>query len=376
MRQLGEPTSPARRGDDRYLHVLVLTKYGQLGASSRVRFYQFLPALEAKGFRFDVAPLFSDRYVTGLQSGHRRLVDIVGAYVGRLGRTVLRYRFDLIWIEKELLPWFPAYLERVLLGHRVPYVLDYDDAVFHQYDLHESAAIRYLLGGKHTSLVRGAAMVIAGNEYLATYARAAGAPSVEVLPTVVDLARYTPRGPAGCRGEATAPTVGWIGQRATAHLLRPLAPLFERLAKDGVARFEAVGIDCNSLDLPMASVPWNEATEVASVCSFDIGIMPLAHAPFERGKCGYKLIQYMACGLPVVASPVGVNCQIVRHGVNGFLAETDEQWEKSLRTLLADPSLRRRMGAAGRESVEDHFCLQRAAPRLAELLTRTARSIP
>lgn len=127
-------------------------------------------------------------------------------------------------------------------------------------------------------------------------------------------------------------------------------------------------IDAQFLGLPMESIAWSEQTEAASIASFDIGIMPLVDEPFERGKCGYKLIQYMACGLPVVASPVGVNCQIVEHGVNGFLAETPAEWEDALRTLAADPGLRMRMGRAGRQKVEAQYAIQVAGPRMAELL--------
>ncbi|MDP3884880.1 glycosyltransferase [Hydrogenophaga sp.] len=125
----------------------------------------------------------------------------------------------------------------------------------------------------------------------------------------------------------------------------------------------------------MESIAWSEQTEVASITSFDIGIMPLVDEPFERGKCGFKLIQYMACGLPVVASPVGVNRQIVEHGANGFLAETLAQWQEALQTLAADAGLRQRMGQAGRRKVEQQFCIQVTGPRLAALLkgaTQTA----
>jgi len=100
----------------------------------------------------------------------------------------------------------------------------------------------------------------------------------------------------------------------------------------------------------------------------DIGVMPMPDTPWTRGKCGYKLIQYMACGLPVVAAPVGVNAEIVEHGVNGFLASTDQEWREALSTLLANPELRRRMGAAGRKKVEEHYSLQVWGPRVAELL--------
>lgn len=349
----------------------MLSRYGRLGASSRMRFYQYLPWLEAAGIRITAAPLFSDGYVRGLQQNTKNLFEAARAYAGRVQALLGSRRFDLLWIEKEALPWLPAWFEKALLSGAVPYVLDYDDAVFHYYDQHRKPVVRTLLAGKHPALIQRAALVVAGNAYLADFARAAGARQVELVPTVIDLERY-PLATINPEKMDGPPCVGWIGQRATAAFLAPYAPLFERLSADGLARFAAIGIDAPSLGLPMASIPWSEPTEVASIRSFDIGIMPLLDAAFERGKCGYKLIQYMACGLPVVASPVGVNRQIVEHGVNGFLAETPEQWEQALRTLLADAGLRQRMGQAGRLKVERHYCIQATAPTLSRLLLDAA----
>ena len=352
------------------LKLLVLPRYGRLGASSRMRFYQYLPWLEAAGISITAAPLFSDGYVQGLQQNTKNLFEAARAYAGRLQALLSSRRYDLLCIEKEALPWLPAWFEKALLSGAVPYVLDYDDAVFHYYDQHRNPVVKALLGNKHPTLIRDA-MVLAGNDYLAEFVRRAGAMRVEVVPTVIDLERYPPVTNKAAGGQGL-PCVGWIGQRATAAFLIPYAPLFKRLAADGLARFSAIGIDAQSLGLPMDSVPWTEQTEAKSIAGLDIGIMPLLDAPFERGKCGYKLIQYMACGLPVVASPVGVNRQIIEHGVNGFLAETHEEWEYALRTLLADAGLRQRMGRAGRLKVEQQYCLQVTGPRLAALLMAAA----
>ena len=119
-------------------------------------------------------------------------------------------------------------------------------------------------------------------------------------------------------------------------------------------------------------LPWTEETEVSLIQSMDIGVMPLHNTDWARGKCGYKLIQYMACGLPVVASPVGVNKDIVEHGVNGLLAETDAEWRSAIKTLLADAELRRRMGAAGCRKVEEYYSLQIWGPRVAQMLRGVA----
>jgi glycosyltransferase involved in cell wall biosynthesis len=355
------------------MRLLVLPRYDRLGASSRLRMMQYRPYLEARGLQVNLAPLFSDSYVAGLQQNRTSLVAVFMAYAKRIRVLLSARQYDLLWIEKECLPWLPAWVERLLLPGNVPYVLDYDDAVFHYYDQHRSIFVRRLLGNKHSHLMRGATVIVAGSAYLASVAEQSGAKKIELVPTVIDLTRYPIEFTRNevCQS-SIPPCVGWIGQRATARFLQPYKPIFERLAAAGNARFVAVGINAESLGLPMESVAWSEDTEVASIAGMDIGIMPLVDEPFERGKCGYKLIQYMACGLPVVASPVGANCQIVEHGVNGFLAETPEQWEQALQALLSDPALRQRMGLAGRRKVEEQYCIQVTGPKMADLLLSAA----
>lgn len=268
------------------MKVLLLTRYDRLGASSRMRMLQYLPWLTSAGMDVTVSPLFPDAYVQGLQTGHRNPWHVLRAYWRRLRALLSSGNFDLLWIEKECLPWLPAWVEQALLPARIPYVLDYDDAVFHYYDEHRSTWVRRLLGNKHPALMRNAALVVAGNAYLASFARSAGAPWVEVVPTAIDLTRYSTLDGTASTTPQRPPCVGWIGQRATADFLRPLAPLFERLAASGLGRFAAIGIDTQALGLPMASIAWTESSEVASIQSFDVGIMPLVDGPFERGKCG------------------------------------------------------------------------------------------
>lgn len=353
----------------------MLSRYTRLGASSRLRFYQYLPWFGDAGIAVTEAPLFSDFYVQGLQRGRKNLMAGLSAYARRTRALLGSRRYDLLWIEKEAMPWLPARFEHAWLPKGVPYVLDYDDAVFHYYDQHRNPMVRALLAGKHPALMGNAALVVAGNEYLAEVSKQAGARRVALVPTVIDLQRY-PLPKVKRVGVGVPPCVGWIGQRVTAAFLSPYSSLFRDLAASGSARFLAVGIDASDLGLPMDSVAWDEATEVEAVSGFDIGIMPLQDAPFERGKCGYKLIQYMACGLPVVASPVGVNRQIVEHGVNGFLADTLDEWERALRVLLNDPALRHSMGQAGRRKVEQQYSLQVTGPHMASLLRGVIASAP
>ena len=151
------------------------------------------------------------------------------------------------------------------------------------------------------------------------------------------------------------------------------SPLMELIDR-GIIRFVAVGASNNVLLLPVTRIPWSAQDEVAQLNQFDIGIMPLPDSPFERGKCGYKLIQYMACSKPVVASPVGVNTQIVEPGIIGLLASTPDEWREAILTLSKDASLRRRMGEAGRQKVARNYSLANSASRLIELLRSAAAS--
>lgn len=348
------------------MRLLMLTKYGRLGASTRMRSLAYLPALTKAGWNVTVSPLMSDDYVISLQKGQRAVSGIPQAYLRRMKALLTSQAHDLVWIEKDALPWLPAWVERILLSAQTPYVLDYDDAVFHHYDMHRSALVRNLLGQKHDVLMRSSALVIAGNEYLAVRAREAGARRVELVPTVVDLERYARQ--AAPTQETRPINVVWIGQRSTAAYLEPLSEVFADLANEGQCRFSAIGIPAESLGLPMQGLPWSEETEADMLSKFDVGIMPLPDSPFERGKCGYKLIQYMACGLPVVASPVGVNRQIVDDGNSGFLASTNLEWRSALLRLATDPVLRASMGTKGRQRVERTYSLAATSPRVVHLL--------
>ena len=345
--------------------LLVLTRYGPLGSSSRLRMLQYLPALEAEGFRVRVSSFFEDAYLRALYGdGQRRRRDVLDAYRRRSRVLAEAGVYDLVWIEKELFPFLPGPFESRLSRLGVPYVVDYDDATFHRYDLHPSRLVRRLLGRKLVPLIRSARLVTAGNAYLAHYASHAGARSVEVVPTVVDLDRY----PVAPAPEGSEYRIGWIGSPSTTVLLSRVRRPLERLARERPVRLVTIGAGpLPEIDVPSEQHPWAEETEAALLGGIHVGIMPLDDEPWQRGKCGYKLIQYMACGKPVVASPVGVNNEIVRTDV-GYLAAGDEQWYQSLRRLGQDPGLRARMGRAGRADVERTYALQVQAPRVVRLL--------
>jgi glycosyltransferase involved in cell wall biosynthesis len=358
--------------------VLVLTRYDRLGASSRVRFLQFLPKLMEHGFTFDVRPMLSDDYLQALYGGSRvSIIDIMRSYGRRLAALTKRHQYDLVWLEKEALPWIPAWFEAGLLAG-VPYVVDLDDAWFHRYENHPRAAVRALLGHKIDAIMSGARVVVAGNQYLMERARRAGARDVEIIPTVIDIERYPPPPLAPDINGARPTIVGWIGTPLNAHYLNQIVPALRQLTGTTSIKLDIVGASAPKelAGIPTESISWSEATEIERICDFDIGIMPLEDSPWERGKCAYKLLQAMAAAKPVVASNVGANRQVVRHGINGFLAETLEDWTEYLGRLSADPALRYRIGLEAFRTVNESYSVAAVMPRLAAMLERASQRSP
>ncbi|MEQ3636260.1 glycosyltransferase family 4 protein [Alcanivorax sp.] len=338
--------------------VLVLPKYARKGASSRLRTFQYLPFLEESGWEFTVKPLFDEAYLDSLYSGQgRSRVAMIMSYLRRVIVLFGFFRYRVIWLEKELLPYMPAWFEVLLSWIGVRYVVDYDDAIFHNYDLSGNSWIRRLLGRKIDTVMRHAACVIAGNDYLAERARSAGAKKVVVIPTVVNHHRYLAR-----EDTSQLLTIGWIGSPTTQKYVELLLPAFQALAHQHAFRLLLVGATADIVArLPGVEVevqPWSEDTEVALIREMDIGIMPLEDAPWEKGKCGYKLIQYMGTGVPVVASPVGVNPAIVDGAGCGFLANHLDEWGEAFLKLIGNVALRERLGHAGRAAVCKGFSIE------------------
>jgi glycosyltransferase involved in cell wall biosynthesis len=337
-----------------------------MGASSRLRTYQYLPYLQKNGVEVVIDALLDERYLRRLYSGRRRSYSaIANAYWRRIKALARCYRYDLIWIEKEVFPWLPAFAERLLNLLRVPYVVDYDDATFHAYDRNRRVWIRKLLGEKIHLVMRNAAVVTVGNSYLAEHATLAGARKVVVIPTVVDMAAYNaPEAPP-----SEEFVIGWIGTPKTAHYLHLIAPALRLVCAERNARIVLVGAGDIELDgVTVDLVDWSEESEVSEIQAFDVGIMPLLDEPWERGKCGYKLIQYMACGKPVVASSVGVNSDLVTDGVNGYIAGSPQEWADVLRALASDPAKGIEMGQRGRAKVSGRYSLEATSPRLLSVL--------
>jgi glycosyltransferase involved in cell wall biosynthesis len=351
--------------------IVAYTKYGREAASTRQRLLQYLPSFAAAGITVDWRPLLGDDYVRSLVDGSRvSRVKVAGSYARRFAQLLKGSDADLVWIYAELFPYLPGVVEQLAFRSGLPVVYDFDDAFFVPYDENPSPTLRRILGGKLQPLLKGAAACTCGNAYLEQYASRFSDRTI-VVPTVVDTEIYRP---AIVRPDHPL-TIGWIGSPTTWPQVKPLIPLLQEICQKNGARFRVIGAGAQAkadqfdgLEL----VEWTEQREVAEVRTMDIGIMPLTDAPFQRGKSGYKLIQYMACAIPVVASPVGVNSTIVRQGETGFLASVEQEWREALLTLAGDAGLRRRLGEAGRVRAVDYYSLESQAPRLVGLFRSLA----
>ncbi len=336
------------------MKLLILTRYPTKGPSSRYRFLQYLADFERAGFQFEVQPFFSDLYLDQMWGGRAiSKLHVLGRYCRRLLTCLRAKRFDAVWLEGEMLPLLPALVERGLY-HLLPRArfYDFDDAVWLRY------RNKPLLAEKYHALLRDARGVVVGNPWLERYVHEVN-PNTLLVPTVVDWNKY-----ADAQAPLSGHTIGWIGSPNTLFFMENLYPGLADLRRRQNFDIHIVGAESHHEALDIRCSPWREEDEVGFIERFDVGVMPLERTEWAEGKCGLKMIQYMAAGVPAIASPVGVNQQYVTESGGGLLAENDAEWQKQLDKLLADQDLRREMGHAGRVYVQQNLTVAVQAPRL------------
>lgn len=339
-----------------------------------------------------VKPFFDDAYLKDFYAGKKNISAVLKSYVKRLWVIFSVFSYDRVVIEKEIFPFLPALAEWMLKLLGIKYIVDYDDAIFHNYDQSANPIIKKFLANKIANVMRFSGTVVAGNQYLADYAARSGAKNIEIIPTVIDLERYPVKnsdsdlelppnvilsGVEGKAGERSASennqkfVVGWIGTKTTfeKHLLPCKDWIKALLIQDPNIRFHIVGIT-EDMDLGknVQYIRWTEETEVAEILKMDIGLMPLQDSKWEKGKCAYKLIQYAACGIPGVASDVGMNREVTVSGETGILASADEEWIQAIKALKSNIELRHQMGRNARKKVEERYCIQQTSTKWKEIL--------
>lgn len=345
--------------------VIALVKYGRKGASSRVRFWNLVPALQAKGWKIDVWPLLPSSVLAAMYlTGSHAFPQLVWYTFRRLTMLLMLRGQRIMWVEKELLHGLPAVVERALVGSRIrSTVVDYDDAVFLNY---RDANLGFLgRAAKFRHYARSAARITVGSRALALGMQELGCKRLRHIPSTVCVKNY----PIHRHEKHGTVVIGWIGTPKTVHFLNYLKSVLPVVAKRAGVQVRVVGANwcCDGVDV--VSLPWSEEAEAELVSTFDIGVMPLLDGPWERAKCGYKLIQYMAAGVVPVGSRVGENVMLIDCGVNGYLASAAEEWVEKLTLLCRNPGLRSAVGARARKTAIEKYDIGSAAQAVHEVFT-------
>jgi glycosyltransferase involved in cell wall biosynthesis len=357
--------------------VLALSPIPEEGAGCRFRVSQYIPYLREHGFDVTVSSFYSREYFGFIyRPGNylRKAAGFIALTMRRLGELSSLHDYDLVFLYREAIPLGPPFIERRIAQMGIPIVYDFDDAIFLPAVSEANQAFSFLKNPARVSqILKVSDQVTVGNEFLAAYARKFN-PHVTVIPTAVDTNRFVPR--ADTPDLDRKLVVGWVGSPTTFRYLESLKDVLAEVSARHpfTLKVSGAGRPVNFPGVDVQVVPWSMADEVSLFNTCDIGVYPLTDDDWSRGKCGFKAIQCMACGVPVVAAAVGVNREIISHGVNSMLASTPQEWVAHLGTLLTNAELRRQMAVAGRQTIEARYSLRVTAPQLAAVLATAAQS--
>ena len=359
------------------MKVLFIVPYPTEAPSNRLRVEQYFPYLERHGVEpilrpFMSSDLYNIRYAPG--SMVRKVASLGSSTLSRFLDVNRARDVDLIFVHREAFPVGGPFIEERLALTGRPLVFDFDDAIYLLNTGVTSRTVGLLKRPSKTArIVNLSTTVIAGNENLKAYASAYNR-NITVIPTPVDTSQFAPPPGGPPNGDGKKVVIGWMGSNTTAPYLKMVGDaLAEVTRRYPEVEIRAIGGSYVPPVSPALTVGrWRLDNELSDLHSFDMGIMPMPDTEWARGKCGFKALLYMACAVPPVCSPVGITTDIVQDGENGLLATTTEEWVDKLSMLVEDPKLRRRMGEAGRQTVEERFSLTTHAPRFLETLRRTA----
>jgi len=349
---------------------LFLVPYPTEGASNRIRVEQYIPYLVSMGVACRIRPFVNRPFYRILYLPHRYLEKIFWFIIctaNRLFDVARALGYDIIFIHREAYPFGGAVLESILRAMGKPLIFDFDDSIFLHNSSEQNIYIERLKDpGKVAKIIAMSDRVIAGNNFLKEYALKYNS-NVTVIPSSIDTGRYRPLPGAG---KTDHTVIGGIGSNTTKNFLYDIEDVLIRLSgRFRGLRIKVVGANFYSSRLAnVINKAWRLEDEVSDVNSFDIGIMPMPDNDWTSGKCGFKALLYMACGIPVVASPVGVIKEMIHDGVDGFVAKGGEEWERKLSALIENDALRAELGRRGREGVLAGYSLDKTAPLFYRIL--------
>ena len=356
------------------MKVLFLVPYPTEGASNRVRVEQFVPYLTSQGATCTIRPFVNKAFFKILYQPHRYVEKIfwfIVCTIGRILDLIRAFRYDIIFIHREAYPIGGPIFESFLFYIGKPIVFDFDDAIFLPSTSEFNTYIeRFKKPNKVARIIEMSRYVIAGNDYLKDCALKYNK-NVIVIPSSIDTEKYYP-----AQEEANKDVViGWIGSNTTKNFLYDLEDAFAELSKRyNNLIIKIIGAEFHSFKLKnVVNKRWSLEDEVKDLQGFDIGIMPMPDNEWTQGKCAFKALLYMACGKPVVASPVGMNEEVLDDGINGFFARDKNEWVEKLSILIEDKKLRQDMGSRGRDKVVKNFSIDLTAPIFFETLKRALK---
>jgi glycosyltransferase involved in cell wall biosynthesis len=329
--------------------------------SQRFRFEQYFDFLNKNGFQCDFEYLISpedDKVFYSPGNLFKKGMIFLKCWMKRYNDTVKAKNYDIVFIQREAFMTGSIFFEKRFKQSGAKNVFDFDDSIWLQNVSDANKTFAFLKDASKTSKLIGMSdLVIAGNEYLANYARQFNS-NVAIVPTTIDTQEYKPEKGPRTPGKVT---LGWSGSITTIQHFKYAIPFLEKIKEKYGDRVEIKVIgDGNYVNekLGVKGIAWNKERELLELNTFDIGIMPLPDDEWAKGKCGLKGLQYMALEIPTLMSPVGVNSDIIQDGVNGFLAGPDSEWLEKTSRLIEDAELRSRMGKAGRQTVIDHYSIE------------------
>jgi glycosyltransferase involved in cell wall biosynthesis len=340
-----------------------------MAPSQRFRFEQYFQYFKEKEIAWEVAPFWSRKGWSVLYANGKylqKLAAFVAGYLRRLGLLFVLHRYDRIVVHREAAPLGPPVFEWIMAKVlRQQFVYDFDDAIWMANTSNQNklvASLKY--HSKVSNICAWAGLVSCGNSWLAAYARQYNH-LVEVMPTTIDTAYHMPAVKTN-RGKLI---IGWTGTHSTAPYLELIRDVLRQLADKVDMEFLVISnLPPDNPDAFWRFERWDRNREIGQLQQLDIGVMPLEDSAWEKGKCGFKALQYMALSIPAVVSPVGVNTEIIRHGASGFLCGSSEQWYDNLLQLAKDDHLRMKIGQQGRETVKEKYSSESQKERFFSLL--------
>ncbi|MDO9464614.1 MAG: glycosyltransferase family 4 protein [bacterium] len=355
----------------RKMRVLFLTQTAELGAASRYLVYQYLRFLEQEGIECTVSPgipskHFSKAYFT--ESLLKKIPYHGLVFLKRLRELSSLNGYDIIFVQKCVLPQTFPVIETIISHLNKKLIFDIDESLFYLPPRRKRSTLYRLRYNAIPRILKMSRHVIAGNNYLRDYILNYNS-NVSVIPTVIDTDRYAVRDYKNDNNKNIV--IGWMGNPTTSIYLDQLRTVFKVLSQRYNITIRIIGANGFKIDdVEVDSRDWNLHSEVKELQDFDIGIMPLTDDVWTRGKCGCKILQYMGVGVPAVASRIGENGKIIKDGINGFLADSNDEWIEKLSLLIEDPTLRQKMGKEGRNTVENFYSLKVNTSKLKAVLEK------